>query len=564
MTDALRHRGPDDAGAFTSDFRLRPPYEALPGVALGHRRLSIIDVAGGHQPMSNEDGSGAGRLQRRDLQLPRRCGGGWKGRATSFARTATPKTIVHLYEDEGPDCFTHLNGMFAIAIWDASRRRLVLGRDRSGKKPLVYRHEPGRLLFASELKSLLQVPGLPREIDPAAIDEYLTYQYVPHPNTIFRGFRKLPPGARGDLAGRPARSVARTGSPISLANDRTRRSRCRRRTARDCSTISGENAAAERRAARGVSVRRRRFVADRRADAEAQRRAGEDVHASAFRSRSTTRSSYAARRGRALGDRASRIRKSRPTRSRFCRSWPGTTTNRSPTARRFRPGIVSQLTREHVTVALSGDGGDELFAGYPRYQALRLGGLFDQLPDPLRAIVRRRVWQWLPSSGRQKSRLRQFKRFSEALRQPPARRYLDWISIFNEARRGELYTDDVRPSQLPDCDPVRLSATAWQRSGKDATRSAASLRRSGDVFAVRLDDTRSISPRWRTASNAANRFSITASWNLPCNCRVHASYRCGAANGSCAKPSPTRFRPGSGDEKRWASACRSIIGFAPS
>ncbi len=84
--------------------------------------------------------------------------------------------------------------MFALALWDAQRRQLLLARDRLGKKPLVYRHEPGRLLFASELKAILQVPGVPREIDPQALDEYLTYQYVPHPRTIFRGIAKLPPG----------------------------------------------------------------------------------------------------------------------------------------------------------------------------------------------------------------------------------------------------------------------------------------------------------------------------------------------------------------------------------
>ncbi len=104
---------------------------------------------------------------------------------------------MHLYEDEGLDFLEHLNGMFALAIWDANARRLVLARDRLGKKPLFYRHEPDRLLFASELKSLLQVPGVAREIDPQALDEYLTYQYVPHPRTIFRGFAKLPPAHYG-------------------------------------------------------------------------------------------------------------------------------------------------------------------------------------------------------------------------------------------------------------------------------------------------------------------------------------------------------------------------------
>ena len=137
----------------------------MPGVALGFRRLSIIDLAGGQQPLSNEDGSVwivfNGEIYNfRDLR--RRL----EGAGHRFRTHSDTETIVHLYEDEGPDCFRHLNGMFALAIWDARRRQLVLARDRLGKKPLVYRHEPGRLLFASELKSLLEVPGVPREIDP--------------------------------------------------------------------------------------------------------------------------------------------------------------------------------------------------------------------------------------------------------------------------------------------------------------------------------------------------------------------------------------------------------------
>ena len=167
MTEALRHRGPDDEGTYLTEFRLRPPYDAQPGVALGFRRLSIIDLAGGHQPMSNEDESvwmvfNGEIYNYRDLR--RRL----EGAGHKFRTESDTECIIHLYEDEGPECFTHLNGMFAVAIWDARNRRLVLGRDRLGKKPLVYRHEPGRLLLASELKSLLTVPGLPREVDPTS------------------------------------------------------------------------------------------------------------------------------------------------------------------------------------------------------------------------------------------------------------------------------------------------------------------------------------------------------------------------------------------------------------
>ena len=154
--------------------------DSVPGVALGFRRLSIIDLSTGHQPMSNEDGSVWVVFNGEIYNFPalrKRL----EGAGHQFRTHSDTETIVHLYEDEGVECFGHLNGMFAIAIWDARKRRLVLARDRLGEKPLVYFSESGRLSFASELKSLLELPGVPRDVDPNAIDAYLTYQYVPHP-----------------------------------------------------------------------------------------------------------------------------------------------------------------------------------------------------------------------------------------------------------------------------------------------------------------------------------------------------------------------------------------------
>ena len=188
MIAALRHRGPDDEGQY-----LVPPRDAQPGVALGHRRLSILDVAGGHQPLANEDGSiwivFNGEIYNYRALRESLLGGGHR-----FRTDSDTETLVHLYEDQGPEFLKQLNGMFALALWDARRQLLLLARDRLGQKPLVYRQEPGRLLFASELKSLLEAPGVPREVSPEAVDAYLTYQYVPHPHTIFRGIHKLPPG----------------------------------------------------------------------------------------------------------------------------------------------------------------------------------------------------------------------------------------------------------------------------------------------------------------------------------------------------------------------------------
>ncbi len=162
-------------------------------MGLGFRRLSIIDLAGGHQPLCNEDGTVwivfNGEIYNYQALRNRLEGAGHR-----FASHSDTETIVHLYEDLGTECFSHLNGMFSIAIWDARKNQLILARDRVGKKPLFYAHEHDRLCFASELKSLTLVPGIDLELDSTAIDHYLTYQYVPHPLTIYRGVRKLRPG----------------------------------------------------------------------------------------------------------------------------------------------------------------------------------------------------------------------------------------------------------------------------------------------------------------------------------------------------------------------------------
>src|SRR5687767_9668570 len=143
MTDVLSHRGPDDQGAYLSDVRHGLSHEPTPGVALGHRRLSIIDVAGGRQPLSNEDGTiwlvFNGEIYNY-LDLRRRL----EGAGHAFQTDCDTEAIVHLYEDEGLNTFEHLRGMFSLAIWDGRGRRLVLARDRLGKKPLVYRQERGR------------------------------------------------------------------------------------------------------------------------------------------------------------------------------------------------------------------------------------------------------------------------------------------------------------------------------------------------------------------------------------------------------------------------------------
>src|SRR3954463_5201473 len=183
MAERIAHRGPDDSGTYRDGH-----------AALGFRRLAIVDLAGGHQPLANEDGTVWTVFNGEIYNFPalrRRL----EARGHTLRSRGDTEVLVHLYEDEGTGMFALLRGMFALAIWDAPRRRLVLARDRLGQKPLVYRHDGTRIVFASELKSLLALPDrdLPRRVDPLALDRYLTYGYVPHPDTILAGTHKLPP-----------------------------------------------------------------------------------------------------------------------------------------------------------------------------------------------------------------------------------------------------------------------------------------------------------------------------------------------------------------------------------
>jgi len=182
MTDTLVHRGPDDEGFYVSG-----------ALGLAHRRLSIIDLESGHQPMTNEDGSVwvvfngeiYNFLELHDDLIK-------KGH--TFKTRSDTEVIVHLYEEQGERCFERLRGMFAIAIWDSRRRKLVLARDRVGKKPLFYFSDGCKVAFASEMKAILQVPGVSREIDPQAVSDYFSFLYIPAPKSIFKSVRKVLPG----------------------------------------------------------------------------------------------------------------------------------------------------------------------------------------------------------------------------------------------------------------------------------------------------------------------------------------------------------------------------------
>ena len=188
MTEPLQRRGPDDEGLYESDL----PAGQAGGVGLGFRRLSIIDVAGGHQPLSNEDGTVWAMLNG-EIYGYQSLHDELTKLGHVFNTHGDTEVIVHAYEEWGDECFERLNGMFAIALWDGPRRRLVLARDRMGKKPLYYVAKDGTLWFASEPKALLAAGILAREIDPVSLALYFRTDSVPTPRGIFKGLKKLEP-----------------------------------------------------------------------------------------------------------------------------------------------------------------------------------------------------------------------------------------------------------------------------------------------------------------------------------------------------------------------------------
>jgi asparagine synthase (glutamine-hydrolysing) len=182
MTESLSHRGPDDQGVYLDTW-----------AGLGSRRLSIIDLAGGQQPITNEDES-MWIVFNGEIYNYRELRTYLQHRGHTFRTQADTEVILHLYEEFGTECVQHLDGIFAFAIWDSRGREVIIARDRMGIKPLYYTELPGRLIFGSEMKALLAHPQVERDIDLISLNEYLSFEYVPAPRTILRNIYRLEPG----------------------------------------------------------------------------------------------------------------------------------------------------------------------------------------------------------------------------------------------------------------------------------------------------------------------------------------------------------------------------------
>jgi asparagine synthase (glutamine-hydrolysing) len=370
MCHAIRHRGPDDEGHFIA-----------PGVALGMRRLSIIDVGGGHQPIGNEDG-GIQVVFNGEIYNHRELRAQLARDGHRLATHSDTECLVHLYEDQGDAMVHALRGMFAFAVWDARRSRLLIARDRIGIKPLYYWESAGRLAFASELRSLLTMDAVPRELDRSAIAQYLTLGYVPDPGCILAGVRKLPPGHLLSWERGRGASITRYWSPVRA----------------EAADMDAQEARDELRRLLGESVRYHlesdvplgAFLSggidSSTVVAEMARQMGRRVKTFSigFDEQEFNEAPHAAAVARALGTEHTELIV-RPDADALVEDVirafdePFADSSALPTL------LVSRLAREHVTVALSGDGGDELFGGYTRYAELL--GRRELRPAPLRALL---------------------------------------------------------------------------------------------------------------------------------------------------------------------------------
>ncbi|TMC36586.1 MAG: asparagine synthase (glutamine-hydrolyzing) [Chloroflexi bacterium] len=433
MCASMAHRGPDDAGS-----------EQVDGVTLGMRRLSIIDLAGGHQPMANEDSTvwvvqNGEIFNHLDLREQLSAAG------HVFATGSDTEVLVHGWEQWGERMVERLNGQFAFAILDRRRASLLLARDRVGIKPLHYAIDGERLLFASELKALLRDPELRRGVDPDALDEYLAHEFVPSPRSIVRGIGKLRPGhtLTWSLAEHTA-TLNRYWEPrLNLERDGHRRD-----LDADC---------AELREVLRESVRKELisdvplgvFLSggiDSSAVTAMMTQLGGDVKSFSvgFAERSFDEAPYARQVAKHLGTDHHELTLEPSMLLGLIPRLPALLDEPLGDASIIPTYLLSTFTRQHVKVALGGDGGDELFAGYPTLQAHRLAGYYMHAPGALRRGLVEPIVRRLPVSRGNLSFDFRAKRFVAGAAHPVSERHQRWMGSFPPEERVAVLSQDMR------------------------------------------------------------------------------------------------------------------------
>jgi asparagine synthase (glutamine-hydrolysing) len=428
MNEAIRHRGPDEDGFYFSD-----------GVGLGMRRLSIIDLKSGQQPIHNQDRT-AWIVFNGEIYNYRELRAQLEKLGHRFYTDSDTEAIVHAYDQYGADCPKYLRGMFAFAIWDERTKSLFLARDRVGKKPLLYADLKGELVFGSEFTALLAHPRISRDVDFEALHHYLSFICVPAPLTAYRSIRKLEPGHW---------LLWRDGE---IRTERYWQLDFSKKVSID------EEEAGER-------------VVDLLREAVRVRLMSE-VPLGAFLSGGIDSSAVVALMAQESSEKIKTFSIgfdeqdfSELHHARRVAEHVGADHHEfivRPDAMEILPTLVehygepfadssaipsyyvSKETRAYVTVALNGDGGDECFAGYERYAAMKIAQKYANLPGALRDRVISNVVRALPGFDASQNPIRKAKRFVAAASLPPVERYLRWVSAFDEAAKQNLYTDGFR------------------------------------------------------------------------------------------------------------------------
>ncbi len=447
MLRCLAHRGPDDEGV-----------HCAPGIVLGHRRLSVIDLSGGHQPLFGVTEQTAiianGEIYNyRELRLD------LERRGHRFRTASDTEVAAHAYDAWGLDFLERLDGMFALALWDGARRRLVLARDRLGEKPLFWTLTDGLLLFGSELTALTAHPAVSQEIAPASLSAYLALEYVPAPDTILKGVCKLEPGAMLVLENGRAQQKAywrldpRVRQPVPPYAEAVRTLRRHLEHAVESRLVSDVP----------LGIFLSGGIDSSTVAALAARAGALETFSIGFEEASFDESRWAREVAQRIGSRhhervvrGSEMAELVPGLGRMLDE-PLGDASILPTS------VLARFAREHVTVALGGDAGDELFAGYPMHQAQRVARWARLLPSPLHRAADAVAARLPVSHGNFSTvfRLRSFLRGSAA--SPPFNHAL-WMSSFSPAEQDALLEPEVRAAADPEGAALLAFRRAWQAS----------------------------------------------------------------------------------------------------
>jgi asparagine synthase (glutamine-hydrolysing) len=429
MTSALKHRGPDDEG-----------YYLDAGVALGHRRLSIIDLDTGKQPIHNEDETMYVVFNGEIYNFPE-IKKELKERGHSFYTRTDTEVLIHLYEEMGNRLLEKINGMFAFAIWDGKRRRLFLARDRIGIKPLYYAYNGKALAFASEPKALLKLPWIEGGLDPHGLSHYLTYDFIPAPYSIYEDIRKVPPGHQ----------VVYEDGEVRCERywDLDLRDRFEGKLDEEeiCELIWREFC-------RGVKMRLISDVPlgvllsggiDSTSVLAALRYEGVNdikTFSIGFADPSFDESSYFRRAASFFETDHHEEVLAPPKLINIIPEVASILDEPLADASIMPTYLLSRFTRGYVKVALGGDGGDELFAGYPTYQAFLLSRYYERIPRMTRSFIEA-VIKRLPVSFDNMSFDFRAKKFIHGIPYPPIERQYIWMGTFSREMQEELLTSQL-------------------------------------------------------------------------------------------------------------------------